>query len=54
MKKLKAAGFKIYVENPFFNKDSLECLDFKISRQCMMALPDKAQAIKHIVVPTCE
>ena len=31
--------------------DNLEYLGFKITRQDIKSLPDKAQAIKHIAVP---
>ena len=50
--KLKAAGFKINTEKSYFTKDKLEYLGFKITRQGIMPLPDKVQAIKDIAVPT--
>ena len=51
LKKLKAAGFKINAEMPKFAKDRLEYLGF-VTRQGIMPLPDKVQAIKDIAVPT--
>ena len=52
LKKFKAAGFKINAEKLFFARENLEYLDFKISRQGIMPLPDKVQAIKYMAVPT--
>ena len=52
LKKLKAAGLKINAEKQVFAKDNLEYLGFKITRQGIMPLPDKVQAIKDIAVPT--
>ena len=52
LKKLKAACFKINVEKSFFARFSLEYLSFKITKQYMMHLPDKVQAIKYAAVPT--
>ena len=52
LKKLKAAGFKINAEKFKFARDSLEYLGFLITRQDIMPLPNKVQAIKHIAVPT--
>ena len=52
VKKLKAVGFKINADKLFFARDKFEYLGFKISRQGIMPLPDKVQAIKHIAVPT--
>ena len=52
LKKSKAAGFKINAKKSFFARDNLEYLGFKISRQGIMPLPDKVQAIKDIAVPT--
>ena len=51
-KKLKAAGFKINAEKSKFAKENLEYLGFKITRQGIIPLTDKAQAFKHIAVPT--
>ena len=48
LKKLKAAGFKINAEKSFFVKDKLEYLGFTITRQGIIPLPDKVQAINHI------
>ena len=38
-------------EKSFFARDELEYLGFKITREGMMPLPDKAEAIKNIAVP---
>ena len=51
LKKLKAAGLIINAETSFF-ADNLQYLGNKITRQCIMPLPDKVRAIKHIAVPT--
>ena len=51
-KKLKAAGFKIYVEKACFTRNNLEYLDYKITRQGIMPLPDKVQTIKYIAAST--
>ena len=39
-------------KNLFSVRDNLEYLDFKITRQGIMILPDKVQGIKHRAVPT--
>ena len=53
LKKLKVAPFiKINAQKSFFARDNLEYLGFKKTRQGIMPLPDKVQAIKHIAVPT--
>ena len=52
LKKLKAAGFKINAEKLFFARDDLEYVFTKITRQGIMPLPDKVQAINNIAVPT--
>ena len=51
LKKLKAAGFKINAEKSKFARDSLEYLSFLITREGIMSLPNKVQAINHIAVP---
>ena len=51
LKKLKAAGFKINAEKSKFARDSLEYLGFLITREGIMPLPNKVQAIKDIAVP---
>jgi len=51
LNKLKAAGFKINAEKSKFARDSLEYLGFKITREGIMPLPEKVQAIKDIAVP---
>ena len=52
LKKLKVAGFKINAEKSFFDRDNLEYVGFKITRQYITPLPDKVQAIKDIAIPT--
>ena len=52
LKKLKAAAFKTNADKSFFARDILEYLGFKITRQGIMPLPDKIQAIEHIAVST--
>ena len=49
--KLQKAGFKVNAEKSFFAKGELEYLGFKITRDGIMPLPDKVQAIKNIAVP---
>ena len=51
LNKLKAAGFKINAEKLKFARDSLEYLGFLITREGIMPLPEKVQAIKDIAVP---
>ena len=50
--KVKPVGFKINAEKSFCARDNLDYLGFKISRQGIMPLSDKVQAIKDIAVPT--
>ena len=50
--KLNAAAFKINTEKSFFDRDNLEYLGFKITRQGILPLPDKVQGIKDIAVTT--
>ena len=52
LSKLKSAGFKVNAEKSFFARDELEYLGFKITREGMMHLPDKVEAINNIAVPT--
>jgi transposase InsO family protein len=49
--KLQTAGFKINAEKSFFAKDELDYLGFKITRNGIMPLPDKVQAIQNIAPP---
>ena len=49
---LLLAGYKINAEKPCFARDELEYLGFKITRQGIMPLPSKVQAIKSLAVPT--
>ena len=51
-KQQKAAGFKINAEKSFLPEITLEYLGFKITRQGIISLPAKVQAIKDIAVPT--
>ena len=50
--KLKATGFTENEDNSFFTKDELEYLGIKITRQCIISLPDKVEAIKNIAILT--
>ena len=52
LKNLKAAGFIINADKLFFARDSLEYLGFQITRQDIIPLSDKVQAIKNKAVPT--
>ena len=52
LSKLKSAGFKVNAEKSFFARNELEYLGFKITREGIMPLPDKVEAIKNIAVPT--
>ena len=49
--KLQKSGFKVNAGKSFFTKDNLEYLGFKITRNGIMPLPDKVQAIQNIAVP---
>ena len=49
--KLQKSGFKVNTGKSFFTKDNLEYLGFKITRNGIMPLPDKVQAIQNIAVP---
>ena len=44
--------YKVNAENFFFTRSELEYLGFRISRQEIIPLPDKVEAIKNIAVPT--
>jgi len=46
--KLLKAGFKVNAEKSFFAQDSLEYLGFKITRNGIMPLPEKVQAIQNM------
>ena len=48
---LQKAGFKINAEKSLFAKGELDYLGFKITREGIMPLPDKVEAIKNIAVP---
>ena len=48
---LKSAGFNINAEKSLFTRNKLEYLDFKITKQGIMPLPDKVEALKNITVP---
>ena len=50
--KLKKAGFKVNAKKSSFCQKELEYLGFKITREGIMPLPDKVQAILNIAVPT--
>ena len=51
LSKLKSAGFKVNAEKSFFARNELEYLGLKISKQGIIPLPDKVEAIKNIAVP---
>ena len=51
LNKLQKSGFKVNAEKSFFCQSELEYLGFKITREGIMPLPDKVQAIKNISVP---
>ena len=52
LNKSKSAGFKVNAEKFFFPRNELEYLGFKITREGIMPLPDKVEAIKNKSVPT--
>ena len=49
--RLKQAGLKVNAKKSFFAKSELEYLGFWITRQGIMPLPKKVQAIKNLAVP---
>ena len=49
---LKSAGFKVNAVKKFFTRDEWEYLGFKITREGIIPLPDKAEATKNIAVLT--
>ena len=51
-KNLKQKRFKANIENYFSDGNELENLGFRITRQGIMRLPDKVEAINNIEVPT--
>ena len=52
LSKLNQKGFKLITEKTFFARNELEYLGFWITRQAIVPLPDKVEAIKNIAVPT--
>ena len=52
LSKLKPAGFKANVEKSYFTRNELEYLSFKITREGIMPLHDKVEAIKNLAIPT--
>ena len=52
LNRLKTAGFEVNAETSFFARNKLECLGYKITREGIMPLPDKVEAITDIAVPT--
>jgi len=52
--KLLKAGLKVNAEKSFFAQDNLEYLRFKITRNGIMPLPNKVQAIQNIAVSTAK
>ena len=49
---LKSDGFKVNAEKSLFARNELDYLGFQITRQEIMPLLDKVEAITHIFVPT--
>ena len=52
LNKSKQKGFKVNAEKSFVARNELEYLGFRITRQCIIPLPDKVEAIKNIAVLT--
>ena len=50
LSKLNEKSFKVNAETSFFVRNELEYLGFRITRQQIMSLPDKVEAIKNIAV----
>ena len=51
LSKLNQKDFKVNVKQSFFARNELEYLRFRITRQGIMHLPDKVEAMKSIAVP---
>ena len=49
LSKLNQNSFKVNAEKSFFAKNEPEYLGFRITRQRIMPLPDKAEAIKDML-----
>ena len=45
-------GLKVNAKKSFFDRNEIECLEFRITKQGIMTLPDKVEVVKNIVVPT--
>ena len=52
LSKLKQKGFKVNAEKSYFARNELEYLGLRTTRQGIMSLRDKVEAIKNIAVPT--
>ena len=52
LSKLIPAGFKVNTKKSVFAINELEYLGFKITREDIMPLPGRVEAIKNIAVPT--
>ena len=52
LNKLKQTGFIENTVKSFFARNELEYLGFRVTRQGIMPLPDKVEAVKNIAVPT--
>ena len=52
LSKLNQKGFKVNAKKSFFARNEIEYLGFTITRQGIMHLPDKVEAINNIAVPT--
>ena len=51
LSKLKSVGLKVNAFKSFFARNELEYLGFKTTREGIIPLPDKVEAIKNIAVP---
>ena len=45
-------GFKVNADKIFIARSELDYLGFKITREGIVPLPDKVEAIQNIAVPT--
>ena len=50
--KLKQKSKRVNADKSFFPRSKLEYLEFRITKQGIMPLPDNVEAIKDIAVPT--
>ena len=52
LSRLKSAGFKVYAKKSLFDRTEVEYLDFEMTREGIMPLQNKVEAIKNIAVST--